>query len=75
MQLKCTQNAVKTQWNKLDWPCPATESIILVSENKRRITGCDAGHIDAVRVMGASLKARQNMANQEAKDIAWKVQH
>ena len=43
MQLKCIQNTIETQWNRLHLPYPATEFIILVAENKRRISDCDAG--------------------------------
>lgn len=43
MQLKCIQNTIKIQWNKLGLPYPATESIIPVAENKRRIADRDVG--------------------------------
>ena len=41
MQLKCIQNTIKMQWNKLDWPYPASESINPVAGNKPRISDCD----------------------------------
>ena len=43
MQLKCIQNTIETQWNKLHLPYPATEFFIPVAENKRRISDCDVG--------------------------------
>jgi hypothetical protein len=43
MQLKCIQNTIETQWNRFHWPYPATEFIISVAENKRRISDCDVG--------------------------------
>ena len=43
MQLKCIQNTIETRWNRLHWPYPATEFIISVAENKRRISDCEFG--------------------------------
>jgi hypothetical protein len=43
MQLKCIQNTIETQWNNPHSPYPATEFIVPVAENKRRISDFDAG--------------------------------
>ena len=43
MQLKCIQNTISTQCNKLDLPYPAAESIIDIVDKKRRISDCDVG--------------------------------
>jgi len=56
-------------------PCPATESIIAVAENKRRISCSDVWAYRCHPCIGASLKARQKIASQEIKDIAWEAQH
>ena len=64
MQLKCIKNTIKMQWNKLDLPCPATESIIPVAENKREISDYDSWAYRCHPCIGASPKARQKMASQ-----------